>query len=66
MYVDIELLIGVAALLLSIFTVLVQISMKIAKIEAQVLPNSGSSISDKVSHIDRRLAVLEATIKGIL
>jgi hypothetical protein len=63
MFVDVELLIGVAALLLSIFTVLVQISMKIAKIEAQVLPNSGSSISDKVAQIDRRLAILEATLK---
>jgi len=63
MYVDVELLIGVAALLLSIFTVLVQISMKIAKIEAQVLPNSGSSISDKVNQIDRRLVALETTLK---
>ena len=62
MYVDVELLIGVAALLLSIFTVLVQISMKIAKIEAQVLPNAGSSISDKVAHIDKRLAVLETNL----
>jgi hypothetical protein len=63
MYVDVELLIGVAALLLSIFTVLVQISMKIAKIEAQVLPNSGSSISDKVNQIDRRLVALETTLR---
>ena len=63
MYVDVELLIGVAALLLSIFTVLVNISMKIAKIEAQVLPNSGSSISDKVNQIDRRLVALETTLR---
>jgi len=63
MFVDLELIIGVGALLLAIFSVLVQISMKIAKIEAQVLPNSGSSISDKVAQIDRRLAVLEATLK---
>lgn len=63
MYVNAELLVGVAALLLSIFTVLVQISMKIAKIEAQVLPNSGSSISDKVNQIDRRLVALETTLK---
>ena len=63
MYVDVELLIGVAALLLSIFTVLVQISMKIAKIEAQVLPNSGSSISDKVNQIARRLVALETTLR---
>ena len=63
MYVDVELLIGVAALLLSIFTVLVKISMKIAKIEAQVLPNSGSSISDKVNQIDRRLVALETTLR---
>ena len=62
MFVDLELIVGVGALLLAIFTVLVNISMKIAKIEAQVLPNSGSSISDKVAHIDRRLAVLEATL----
>jgi hypothetical protein len=62
MFVDLELIIGVGALLLAIFSVLVNISMKIAKIEAQVLPNSGSSISDKVAHIDRRLAVLEATL----
>jgi len=61
-FVDLELIVGVGALLLAIFTVLVNISMKIAKIEAQVLPNSGSSISDKVAHIDRRLAVLEATL----
>jgi hypothetical protein len=63
MFVDLELFIGVGALLLAIFSVLVQISMKIAKIEAQVLPNSGSSISDKVAQIDRRLAILEATLK---
>lgn len=63
MFIDVELFIGVATLLLAIFTVLVNISMRIAKIEAQVLPNSGSSISDKVSQIDRRLAVLEATIR---
>jgi hypothetical protein len=63
MYVDVELLLGVAALLLSIFTVLVNISMKIAKIEAQVLPNSGSSISDKVNQIDRRLVALETTLR---
>ena len=62
MYIDLELIVGVGALLLAIFSVLVQISMKIAKIEAQVLPNSGSSISDKVAQIDRRLAVLEATL----
>ena len=63
MFIDVELFIGVATLLLAIFTVLVHISMRIAKIEAQVLPNSGSSISDKVSTIDRRLAVLEATMR---
>jgi hypothetical protein len=63
MFVDVELIVSVGALLLAIFSVLVQISMKIAKIEAQVLPNSGSSISDKVSNIDRRLAVLEATLE---
>ena len=63
MFVDLELIVGVGALLLAIFSVLVQISMKIAKIEAQVLPNSGSSISDKVSNIDRRLAVLEAILE---
>jgi hypothetical protein len=34
----------------------------LAKIEAQVLPNSGSSISDKVNSIDKRLAVLEAQL----
>lgn len=62
MFVDLELIVGVGALLLAIFTVLVQISMKIAKIEAQVLPNSGSSISDKVANIDKRLAVLETTL----
>jgi hypothetical protein len=62
MFVDLELIVGVGALLLAIFTVLVNISMKIAKIEAQVLPNSGSSISDKVAHIDKRLAVLETTL----
>jgi len=62
MYIDLELIVGVGALLLAIFSVLVQISMKIAKIEAQVLPNSGSSISDKVAQIDRRLAILEATL----
>jgi hypothetical protein len=63
MFIDAQIVIGAATLLLAIFTVLVQISMKIAKIEAQVLPNSGSSISDKVSNIDRRLAVLEATLE---
>jgi hypothetical protein len=63
MFIDAQLLVGAATLLLAIFTVLVNISMKIAKIEAQVLPNSGSSISDKVAEIDRRLAVLEATLK---
>jgi len=63
MFIDAQLIIGAATLLLAIFTVLVNISMKIAKIEAQVLPNSGSSISDKVSNIDRRLAVLEATLE---
>jgi hypothetical protein len=63
MFIDAQLIIGAATLLLAIFSVLVQISMKIAKIEAQVLPNSGSSISDKVSNIDRRLAVLEATLE---
>ena len=63
MFVDVELIVSVGALLLAIFSVLVQISMKIAKIEAQVLPNSGSSISDKVSNIDRRLADLEATLE---
>jgi hypothetical protein len=63
MYIDANLILGVASLLLAIFTVLVHITMRIAKIEAQVLPNSGSSISDKVSQIDRRLAVMEATIK---
>lgn len=63
MYIDAELILGAATLLLAIFTVLVNISMKIAKIEAQVLPNSGSSISDKVSQIDRRLVALEATLK---
>ena len=63
MFIDAQLIIGAATLLLAIFTVLVNISMKIAKIEAQVLPNSGSSISDKVSQIDRRLVALEATLK---
>lgn len=63
MFIDVEVIVSVGALLLAIFSVLVQISMKIAKIEAQVLPNSGSSISDKVSNIDRRLAVLEATLE---
>ena len=63
MFVDAQLIFGAATLLLAIFTFLVQISMKIAKIEAQVLPNSGSSISDKVSAIDRRLAILEATLE---
>jgi hypothetical protein len=63
MFVNAELVLGAASLLLAIFSVLVHISMKIAKIEAQVLPNSGSSISDKVSNIDRRLAVLEATLE---
>jgi hypothetical protein len=63
MFIDAQLIIGAATLLLAIFTVLVQISMKIAKIEAQVLPNSGSSISDKVSQIDRRLAVLEVKLE---
>ena len=63
MYIDAELILGAATLLLAIFTVLVNISMKIAKIEAQVLPNSGSSISDKVGQIDRRLVALEATLK---
>ena len=63
MYIDAELILGAATLLLAIFTVLVNISMKIAKIEAQVLPNSGSSISDKVSQIDRRLVALEATLR---
>lgn len=63
MFIDAQILIGAGALLLAIFTVLVQISMKIAKIEAQVLPNSGSSISDKVNDIDRRLTVLEASLR---
>jgi len=63
MFIDAQLALGAATLLLAIFTVLVHISMRIAKIEAQVLPNSGSSMSDKVSNIDRRLAVLEATLK---
>lgn len=62
MFIDAQLIIGAATLLLAIFTVLVNISMKIAKIEAQVLPNSGSSISDKVNQIDKRLVVLEATL----
>jgi hypothetical protein len=35
----------------------------LAKIEAQVLPNSGSSISDKVNSIDKRLAILEALLE---
>jgi hypothetical protein len=63
MFIDAQLIIGAATLLLAIFTVLVQISMKIAKIEAQVLPNSGSSILDKVTNIDRRLAVLEVKLE---
>jgi len=63
MFIDAQLIIGAAALLLAIFSVLVQISMKIAKIEAQVLPNSGSSILDKVTNIDRRLAVLEVKLE---
>lgn len=64
MFINAELILGAATLLLAIFTVLVNISMKIAKIEAQVLPNSGSSISDKVANIDRRLAILETLMKG--
>lgn len=64
MFIDVEIILGASSLLLAIFTVLVNISMKIAKIEAQVLPNSGSSISDKVSQIDRRLALLEGTMRG--
>ena len=63
MFIDAQLIIGAATLLLAIFTVLVNISMKIAKIEAQVLPNSGSSILDKVTNIDRRLAVLEVKLE---
>ncbi len=47
----------------AIVQILLLISLLItAKIEAQVLPNSGSSISDKVNSIDKRLAVLEAQL----
>lgn len=63
MFINAEVVIGAASLLLAIFTVLVHITIKITKIEAQVLPNSGSSILDKVTNIDRRLAVLEVKLE---
>jgi hypothetical protein len=55
MFIDAQLIIGAATLLLAIFTVLVNIVMKIAKIEAQVLP-SGSYVSDKVNEIETRVS----------
>jgi hypothetical protein len=62
MFIDANLILSFATLLLSLMAILVSIVRKLAKIEAQVLPNSGSSISDKVNSIDKRLAVLEAQL----
>ena len=62
MFIDVNLILSFATLLLSLMAILGSIVRKLAKIEAQVLPNSGSSISDKVNSIDKRLAVLEAQL----
>lgn len=62
MFIDANVALSFAAILLSLVTILGSIVRKLAKIEAQVLPNSGSSISDKVNSIDKRLAVLEAQL----
>jgi hypothetical protein len=62
MFIDANLVLSFATLLLSLMAILTSIVRKLAKIEAQVLPNSGTSISDKVNSIDKRLAVLEAQL----
>ncbi len=62
MFIDANLILSFATLLLSLMAILTSIVRKLAKIEAQVLPNSGTSISDKVNSIDKRLAVLEAQL----
>ena len=63
MFIDANLILSFATLLLSLMAILTSIVRKLAKIEAQVLPNSGSSISDKVNSIDKRLAILEALLE---
>ena len=63
MFIDANVVLSFITILLSLMAILTSIVRKLAKIEAQVLPNSGSSISDKVNSIDKRLAILEALLE---